>query len=134
MYHSETARQRQQDSLNDSDAPTLESALQQMQKLQCLALLTNAISEAGEDDLEGQFIRRGCAEVRSNCESCQPWLCSMALPAADEPLMGRWTPSADESRALICLLHACGTVSPSIRYQLMQGGVLICVPHCILLA
>ena len=87
MFDSETARQRQQDSLYDSEAPTLESALQQMQKLQYLALLTNAISKVGEEDLEGQFVMRGCAEVRSICESCQPWLCSMALPAADEPLM-----------------------------------------------
>ena len=65
MYDSETARQRQQGSLYDSDTPMLQSALQQMQKLQCLALLTNAISEAGEEDLEGQFVMRGCAEVRS---------------------------------------------------------------------
>ena len=104
-----------------------------MQKLQYLALLTNAISEAGEDDLERQFVTQGCAEVRSICESCQPWLCSMALPAADEPLMGRWTLSADESRTLICRLHACGNMSSSIQYQLVQGGVLICVPHRICL-
>jgi len=131
MYDSETARQRRQDSLYNSDAPMLQRALQQMQKLQYLALLNNAISEAGEDDLEDEFVTRGCSEVRSVCESCEPWLCSRALPAADEPLMGRWTPSADASRTLICLLHACGTMSPCIRYQLMQGGVLVCVPHCI---
>ena len=132
MYDSETARQRQQESVYDSDAPMLQSALQQVQKLQYLALLTNAISEAGEEDLAGQrTLTRGCAEVRSVCESCEPWLCSRALPAADEPLMGRCTPSADASRTLICLLHACGTMSPSIRYQLMQGGVLVRVPHCV---
>ena len=85
-----------------------------MQKLQYLALLTNAISEAGEDDLEDEFVTRGCAEVRSICESCE-WLCSIAQSAADEPLLGRWTPSADASRTLTCLLHACGTMSPSMQ-------------------
>ena len=70
-----------------SDAPMLQSALQQMQKLQYLALLTNAISEAGEDGFMGDFVTRGCAEVRSVCGSREPWRCSMALPAADEPLM-----------------------------------------------
>jgi len=100
LFESETARQ--QDSLYDSDAPILQSALQQMQKLQYLALLTNAISEAGEEDLAGQrTLTRGCAEVRSVCESCELWLCSMALPAADEPMMGRWTPGDDESRTLL---------------------------------
>jgi len=60
-----------------------------MQELQYLALLTNAISRAGEKDLEDEFVTRGCAEVRSICESCEPWLCSMAPSAAYEPLMGR---------------------------------------------
>ncbi len=60
----------------DSNAPMLQSALQGMQKLQYLALLTNAISKAGEDDLEGQFVTRGCAEVRRICESCESRGCA----------------------------------------------------------
>ena len=81
--------------LYKSDAPMLKSALEQMQNLQHLALLTNAISEAGERDQDIEDMC-GCAEVRSITESCMLWLCSMALLADGKLAMGRKSPSADE--------------------------------------
>ena len=83
----------------------LKSALEQMQKLQHLALLINAISEAGEYDLQRQDPECGCAEVRSITESSMLWLCSMALPAADELLMWCWSPSADTIMCTTCLWY-----------------------------
>ena len=83
FYESETARQRRQDNLYDSNAPMLQSALQGMQKLQYLALLTNAISKAGEDDLKGQVVTRGCAEVRRFASlasrGCAAWHCLLLM-------------------------------------------------------
>ncbi len=77
LYDSVTALQ--QDSLFDM----LQSALQQMRKLQYLALLTNAISKAGEDDLKGQVVTRGCAEVRRFASlasrGCAAWHCLLLM-------------------------------------------------------